>query len=145
MAEHPTEDRALRAATTIARWMDQRFLDPILGLVPWAGDLVSAGLGLYPVYLAWRRRAPGSLLARMIINLAVDLLGGLLPVVGDIWDFFFRAHSRNLALLQARVQGGEVRAHSRDRLVVVGAAALLLVAFAAPIALIVAAIVAASR
>jgi hypothetical protein len=138
------EDRALRAATTIAKWMDQRFLDPLLGLVPWVGDLLSAGLGLYPVYLAWRKRAPGSLIARMLLNLSVDLLGGLLPVLGDIWDFFFRAHSRNLALLQARA-AGELRPRARDRLVVAGAVVVVILAFAAPVALVVAAIVAASR
>jgi hypothetical protein len=146
-AEDPIreEDRALRAASTIAKWMDQRFLDPVLGLVPWVGDLVSAGLGLYPVYLAWRKKAPGSLSARMFLNLSVDLLGGLLPVLGDIWDFFFRAHSRNLALLEARAAGGELRPRGRDRLVVAGAVVVVLLAFAAPVALLVAAIVAASR
>jgi hypothetical protein len=138
------EDPALRAATTLARWMDERFLDPLLGFIPWVGDLLSAGLGLYPVFLAWRRRAPSSLLARMLLNLSVDLLGGLLPVLGDIWDFFFRAHSRNLALLQARAAGG-LRPSARDRLVVAGALVLVILAFAAPVALVVAAVVAAKR
>ena len=39
--------------------MDGWYVDPILGFVaPWAGDVISAGLGLYPVALAWRRGAP---------------------------------------------------------------------------------------
>jgi hypothetical protein len=132
------DDRALAAAEKIARVMDGMYLDPILGMVvPWAGDVVGAGLGLYPVYLAWRRGAPKALLARMLLNLSVDLLAGAIPVVGDIWDFFFRAHKRNLNLLRSRWNAGAVRSHGRDRLVVAGALIVFLLALAAPIALLV--------
>jgi len=134
----PEEDRALAAAETVARWMDRRLLDPVLGLVvPGAGDVISAGLGLYPVMLAWRRGAPRALVARMLLNLSVDLLGGSVPVVGDIWDFFFRAHSRNLDLLRARSAGGEVVPSPRDGLVVIGAAAVFLLALAVPVTVLV--------
>jgi hypothetical protein len=131
-------DRALEAAERIAHWMDRRFLDPLLGLVlPGAGDLFGAGLGLYPVLLAWRRRAPKALLARMLLNLSVDMLGGAVPVVGDIWDFFFRAHSRNLELLRARSQGGEVVSSRWDTLVIIGAVAVFLLALAVPVVVLV--------
>lgn len=133
----PSPDRALVVAEKIARLMDERYLDPLLGLLfPGAGDLLSAGLGLYPVWLAWRRGAPAALVARMLLNLGVDLLGGTVPVVGDVWDFFFRAHSRNLALLRARWEKGEVAHSPRDRLVVIGAAAVFVLALAAPVALL---------
>src|SRR6185503_845114 len=114
------EDRALAAAATLARWMDDRFLDPLLGLVlPGLGDLLGSLLGLYPVLLAWRRRAPKALLARMLLNLAADAAGGAIPVVGDIWDFLFKAHARNLDLLRARSgEGRAVRGHWSDRAVV---------------------------
>jgi hypothetical protein len=131
-------DDDLRAAETLARWMDRRWLDPILGFVlPGAGDLVSSALGLYPVALAWRRGAPKVLIARMLMNLAVDMLGGAVPVLGDIWDFFFKAHSRNLELLRARHTSVAVRSSGRDYLVVAGAALVFLIALAAPIALLV--------
>ena len=81
-------DRALAAAETLARWLDGRFLDPLLGLLlPGVGDLLGSALGLYPVLLAWQRRAPKALLARMLLNLAADAAGGAIPVIGDIWDF----------------------------------------------------------
>jgi hypothetical protein len=131
----------LRAAESLARWMDRRWLDPILGFVlPGAGDLVSSALGLYPVALAWRRGAPKVLIARMLLNLSVDMLGGAVPVLGDLWDFFFKAHSRNLELLRARYAGPVVRSRGRDYLVVAGAALLFLVALAAPITLLVLAV-----
>jgi len=142
----PKPDRALQAAERISRVMDGMYLDPLLGLVaPWVGDVFSAGLGLYPLWLAWRRGAPKALLARMLLNLSVDLVGGAVPVVGDVWDFFFRAHSRNLALLRARSAGGQVAASPRDRLVVIGAAAVFLLALAVPIGLVVLAVSALRR
>jgi hypothetical protein len=126
--ERGTDDEALRAAETLARWLDGRYLDPLLGLVlPGVGDLLSSALGLYPVLLAWRRRAPKALLARMILNLAADAAGGSIPIVGDVWDFFFQAHARNHTLLRSRVDAGAVRGHWSDA-VVIGAALLALVA-----------------
>src|SRR4030095_7158213 len=100
----------------VPHWLAPRFVDPLLGLLlPGIGDLLSAALGLYPVFLAWQRRAPKSLLARMILNLAADAAGGAIPVLGDIWDFLFRAHARNLALPRARASGPAGGGHRPER------------------------------
>jgi len=131
-------DRALAAAETLARWMDDRLLDPLMGLfLPGLGDLIGSALGLYPVVLAWRRRAPKALLARMILNLAADAAGGAIPIVGDVWDFVFKAHARNLALLRTRSRAGAVHGHWTDALIVAGAVLALLAAFALPVVLVV--------
>jgi hypothetical protein len=126
-------DRALEVAERIALWMDRRFLDPLLGIVlPGLGDLIGAVLGIYPVLLAWRRRAPKSLLARMLLNLAADAAGGAIPVVGDVWDFVFRAHAKNLALLRARSSGQQVTSKWSDALVLALAILALLAALSLP-------------
>lgn len=79
---------------------NRRFgLDPIIGLIPGAGDVVGAALSLWLVVEAARLGAPGSLLARMLANVAVDSLAGVVPVVGDIFDFFWKANSRNREIL----------------------------------------------
>jgi hypothetical protein len=135
LARRP-DDPALQAAATLARWLDDRYLDPLLGLVPVVGDVLSAALGVYPIFLAWRRQAPRTLLARMLLNLAVDALGGAVPIVGDVWDFLFRAHSRNLALLENRQHGGQVTHRPADTLVVVAAGLALVVALAVPFLLL---------
>jgi hypothetical protein len=128
------DDRALRAAESLARWLDGRYLDPLLGLLlPGVGDLLSSALGLYPVLLAWRRRAPKALLARMILNLAVDAAGGSIPIVGDVWDFFFRAHARNHALLRARLDADALRGHWSDTAVIAAALIALVAALALPV------------
>jgi hypothetical protein len=128
------DDPALRAAETLALWLDRRFVDPLIGfLLPGVGDLLSAALGVYPVLLAWSRGAPKPLLARMLLNLAADAAGGSIPVLGDIWDFLFRAHARNLALLRARSNAGAVEKRWSDTLVVAGAALALLAALSLPV------------
>jgi len=127
-------DRALEAAETLARWLDRRFVDPLLGLLlPGVGDLLGSALGLYPVLLAWQRGAPKALLARMLLNLAADAAGGAIPVIGDIWDFLFRAHARNLQLLRARADGRSVRSHWSDTLVIAGALLVLVAALVLPV------------
>lgn len=74
-------------------------LDPILGLLPVWGDLISALAGLYIVYEGWRLGAPAWTLTRMVLNVAVDTVLGFVPVVGDLFDFGWRANTRNLELL----------------------------------------------
>jgi hypothetical protein len=134
----PETDKALEAANTLARWLDGRFIDPLLGLLlPGVGDLIGAALGMYPVLLAWRRRAPKVLLARMLLNLAADTAGGAIPILGDIWDFLFRAHARNAELLRTRAAAGDVRGHWTDTLVVAAAVVALLAALALPIVVVV--------
>ncbi len=137
-ARDNSHDPAIEAAATLARWLDGRFLDPLLGLIfPGVGDFLSSALGVYPVILAWRRHAPRALLARMLLNLAADALGGSIPIVGDIWDFLFRAHTRNLALLQARASDGQIQARRSDTLIVMAAGFACVAALAVPVLLVV--------
>lgn len=74
-------------------------LDPILGLLPVWGDLISALAGLYIVYEGWRLGAPAVTLARMVLNVAIDAAIGAIPVVGDLFDVGWRSNTRNLKLL----------------------------------------------
>ncbi len=76
-------------------------LDALFGLVPVVGDLVSGALGLYLVFEARQLGASRWLQARMIGNLLMDTAVGAVPVAGDLFDIYFKAHVRNLKLLQA--------------------------------------------
>jgi hypothetical protein len=133
-ARDSENDPALAAAEQLAHWLDDRYLDPVLGLVlPGLGDILGSLLGLYPVLLAWKRRAPKALLARMLLNLAVDAAGGAVPLIGDVWDFFFKAHARNLGLLRARAAGATFRSHWSDGVVIAAAVLAMVAALAVPV------------
>lgn len=75
-------------------------LDPIVGLVPWIGDLASP---LFTIALLWQARdvrVPKVVLARMIFNAAVDAIIGAIPFAGDLFDFGWKANQRNMVLLE---------------------------------------------
>ena len=75
-------------------------LNSLFGLAPVAGDLL---LGLVGLYIVWEARALGApmwLLGRMLVNIVVEVVGGSVPVLGDMFDMAFKANLRNLALLE---------------------------------------------
>jgi len=74
-------------------------VDGIVGLVPFAGDVLGGLLSSLIVVAAWFRGAPPVLLARMVANLAIDVGIGMVPVLGDAFDIAWKANRRNYALL----------------------------------------------
>lgn len=80
-------------------------LDPILGLVPWGGDIAGLILSIYIIWIALRLRIPGSKVAMMLGNVLYDFLLGIIPILGDIADFVFKANTRNLKILEEFVPG----------------------------------------
>ncbi|HJR34694.1 MAG TPA: DUF4112 domain-containing protein [Gemmatimonadales bacterium] len=89
-------------------------LESILGLVPGVGDATGAILGGWVVVEAVRGGARPATLIRMLMNLALDAIAGAVPLVGDLFDFVWKANSRNIALLE-RHQQDPVRAGRADR------------------------------
>jgi len=75
-------------------------LDPILGLVPGAGDLVSTAFSAYIIFLATRFGIPRQDLTKMIFNVGLEAIVGTVPVVGDLFDAFYKSNIRNLAILE---------------------------------------------
>lgn len=75
-------------------------LDPLIGLIPVIGDGISALAGAYLIAEASRFRLPPVVMARMVINLLVDLAIGVIPFVGDLFDFVSKSNARNLELFR---------------------------------------------
>jgi hypothetical protein len=80
------------------RW---RFgLDALLGLVPGLGDIAGGLVAVYALRVARNLRAPAEIQLHMLTNIALDALVGMIPLLGDLFDFAFKAQTRNLALLE---------------------------------------------
>jgi hypothetical protein len=73
-------------------------LDPIIGLVPFLGDITSGVVSAWIVVEAARFRLPPVVLVRMIMYAVLDFAIGLIPFLGDLFDLGFKANTRNLAL-----------------------------------------------
>jgi hypothetical protein len=108
--------RLLDTAITIPGVKVKIGLDPILGLVPGAGDVVTTLLSGYMVYEAKRLGADRPLLTKMTVNVVLDLVVGAVPVAGDVFDFAFKANTRNWNLLREAglvEEEGEIEAGGR--------------------------------
>jgi hypothetical protein len=73
--------------------------DAIIGLLPVVGDIATAAVSLHLVHCAHTLGADGRLASRMVVNVLVDASLGFIPIIGTIFDVFFRANERNLQLL----------------------------------------------
>lgn len=107
----PPEKPGLSDATldTLAAWLDDRFtipgtrirfgLDPVIGLFPGIGDLITGLISFVFVFAAWKRRLPRITIARMIFNIGIDTLVGCIPVLGDAFDIWWKSNRMNYKLL----------------------------------------------
>ncbi len=107
--------------------------DAIIGLAPGVGDIISAMFGIVILFHAHRMRIPRVVQARMIINLVIDLAIGIVPFAGDIADVFWKANTRNMALLERHVPAVEQGETTGDWLFVLGVAGLLAALAALPL------------
>jgi|SRR5207247_5922284 len=74
--------------------------DPIIGLVPWVGDVLTALVGCAIVVQGHQMRIPGVVQLRMLLNIGIDMLVGVVPFVGDAIDVFWKSNAKNFALLE---------------------------------------------
>lgn len=94
----------LDSAITIPGTSYRVGLDPILGLVPGIGDLISPVFTVGILWQAYDLGVPKVVQVRMLFNVAVDALVGAVPLAGDLFDFAWKANVRNLALLERHAE-----------------------------------------
>jgi hypothetical protein len=113
-------------------------LDPILGLaLPAFGDAVGGFVSLGMLFLAVQYRVPVPIIGRMVVNIAVDAAIGSIPLVGDVFDFGWKANERNFELMAMHRGDLPRRSSPRYWLSVIGLVLVGLICVAAPIALFV--------
>ena len=131
--------RSLEHLRVITRLFDQAFaipgtkwrfgLDALVGLVPGLGDIAGALVAVLALRVARQLHAPTAVQLHMLSNIALDALIGMVPIAGDIFDFAFKAQTRNLALLDDVVASPH-RAARRSRRGILGIALATLIVFA---------------
>ncbi|BAY98932.1 hypothetical protein NIES37_29100 [Tolypothrix tenuis PCC 7101] len=82
-------------------------IDPIIGLVPGAGDLISTAFSAYIIFLATRFGIPRQDLTKMIFNVGLEAVVGTVPLVGDLFDAFYKSNIRNLDILEQHLSAVE--------------------------------------
>ncbi len=74
--------------------------DSLLGLIPGVGDVAALGPSAYLIVKAARLGARKRTIGRMAVNTGLDFTIGAVPLIGDLFDLFFKANNRNFALLR---------------------------------------------
>lgn len=116
MAMRSTNNSELRHVERLAKLMDSQFqipgtkfrfgLDPLIGLVPGLGDFAGLLVSAFMLLTCARNGASSFLLARMTLNILIDATIGSIPLIGDVFDFAYKANNRNLKLMREHyVQG----------------------------------------
>jgi hypothetical protein len=105
----PDTARRIARMVRLARLMDSAFkipgttltigLDPLIGLIPAVGDVITTGVSLVILYDAIRLGATGRQILEMVANICVDFLLSEIPILGDAVDAFFKANIRNLQVM----------------------------------------------
>src|SRR6202165_6004378 len=105
-----SREQRLARLDAVARLLDIAFIlpgtnirygiDGIIRLVPVVGDLIASAFSLWLVREARAIGAPWHVTARMLANVALDGVVGMVPLAGDAFDVMFRANVRNVRLLR---------------------------------------------
>ena len=119
----PFKNSNLKWVDRTSRLMDSKFkipgtnirfgLDPIFSLFPVAGDLATYGVSAVLIATMYRHGASQKLVIKMIINSTIDLLLGSIPLIGTIFDVFYKANNRNVRLLREHYEEGKHRGSGR--------------------------------
>lgn len=102
-------------------------LDGIIGLIPGVGDAATSAISSWFIYQGYRKGVPISVLVRMALNILIDTILGSIPIVGDIFDLFFKANTRNSQLL-ARYENNPDKTRKQSKLVIAFAILLFIAA-----------------
>lgn len=126
----------LKWVERIASVMDDKFkvpgtnfrfgLDPILNLIPFAGDLSGFVVSAALLYVMAKNGVSRKVLMLMAINIAVDAVVGAIPILGQISDFYIKANTRNIKLLKEHYREGK-HTDSGNGIIVILLIVLLLV------------------
>jgi uncharacterized protein DUF4112 len=139
----PDLERRMRALRSLQQMLDSAFRvpgtdirfgwDPIIGLVPWIGDVLTGIVSCAIILQAHHMQVPRVVQLRMLMNVGIDVVLGVIPVLGDVADVFWKSNAKNFALLERHAARVET-ATAGDWLFVTGMLAAVVVIAAVPLA-----------
>jgi hypothetical protein len=89
-------------------------LDPIMGLLPVVGDFASFGVSAMLVLTMARHGASSKLVILMLFNITLDFVIGSIPILGSVFDFYFKANQRNVRLLRQHYEEGKYQGSGKN-------------------------------
>tara|TARA_B100000029_G_C17198758_1_gene823519 strand:+ start:162 stop:608 length:447 start_codon:yes stop_codon:yes gene_type:complete len=75
-------------------------IDPLIGAIPIIGDLIGAILSTYIIYSGIKMGASPKVVRKMVTNIVIEVIIGSPPLIGDVFDFFWKANKKNVELIE---------------------------------------------
>lgn len=135
--EQRARDSSLKLVEKIARLLDSRFvipgtnirfgLDPIMSMFPVLGDLFTFLISAALIHTMHRHGASGKVVIKMMLNSTFDAVLGTIPVVGTIFDVFYRSNDRNVKLLHEHYFQGKHQGSGKGLLFLVAFICVIIV------------------
>lgn len=103
-------EERLKRLRTLSERLDESFkipgtkykigIDPIIGLIPVGGDLIGGILSTYIMYSGMKMGASPKIITQMAVNIVIEFAVGSIPIIGDLFDFFWKANKKNMELIE---------------------------------------------
>ncbi|MGI4022407.1 MAG: DUF4112 domain-containing protein [Janthinobacterium lividum] len=107
----------LKWVERIAYLLDEKFtvpgtkfkfgIDPVINLIPVAGDISGFVVAASLVWVMARHGVSRKVLILMVLNVMLDAVIGAIPLIGQVFDFYYKSNSRNIKLLKEHYQEGK--------------------------------------
>ena len=133
-----TSQPDLQSFERIAKLLDSKFeipgtgirfgLDPLLSLMPVLGDLITLVISSMLIYTMHNHGASRKVVMKMMINAGLDTVIGAIPLVGTVFDVFYRSNDRNIKLLKEHYFEGKHQGSGTGLLAVIVLIAILVIA-----------------
>lgn len=134
----PNEPPSMERFRQISKLLDSKFeipgtgirfgLDPIFSLMPVLGDLITLAISTMLIYTMQKHGASRKVVVKMMINAGLDTLIGAIPLVGTVFDVFYKANDRNVRLLREHYEEGKHQGSGTELLILIVLIALLITA-----------------
>ena len=133
-----TQPAAMESFEKAARLLDSKFeipgtgirfgLDPLLSLMPVLGDLITLIISSMLIYTMHNHGASRKVVVKMMLNAGLDTIIGAVPLVGTVFDVFYRSNERNIKLLKEHYYEGKHQGSGTGLLLLIFVIALLIIA-----------------
>lgn len=130
----------MRTVEEISRFLDSRFeipgtkirfgLDPILSMIPVLGDFLTYMISAALIYTMHNHGASRKVVIKMLMNSTLDAVVGTIPLVGTVFDVFYRSNDRNVKLLKEHYFEGKHQGSGNGLLIVIVIFSVVVVAAA---------------
>lgn len=123
-------DPELARLDALAKLLDNQFripgtnmrfgLDGIMGMIPYVGDMAGFVVSGFLMHTMVKKGASPLLMLRMLWNYLLDMMVGIIPIVGDLFDFGFKANRRNVDMLKKYYADGHVKPNATRSMAFLG-------------------------